>query len=98
MILLMKRIYTTLFAAVLIVALMCFGMVINAPAETDSPSNQVLASVGGSSAKSMQANTASDLLRNRLGMNGDRASLVSVAGGVGLILIGCAGLYLLENT
>ena len=58
----------------------------------------VLASVGGSSAKSMQANTASDLLRNRLGMNGDRASLVSVAGGVGLILIGCAGLYLLENT
>ena len=87
-----------LFAAVLVVVLMGCGMVINTPAETDSPSNQVLASVGGSSAKSMQANTASDLLRNRLGMNGDRASLVSVAGGVGLILIGCAGLYLLENT
>ena len=87
-----------LFAAVLVVVLMSCGMVINAPAETDSPSNQVLASVGGSSAKSMQANTASDLLRNRLGMNGDRASLVSVAGGVVLILIGCAGLYLLENT
>ena len=87
-----------LFAAVLVVVLMGCGMVINAPAETDSPSNPVLASVGGSSAKSMQANTASDLLRNRLGMNGDRASLVSVAGGVGLILIGCAGLYLLENT
>lgn len=94
----MKRICTILFAAVLVVVLMGCGMVINAPAETDSPSNQVLASVGGSSAKSMQANTASDLLRNRLGMNGDRASLVSVAGGVGLILIGCAGLYLLENT
>ncbi|MCI7542626.1 MAG: hypothetical protein MSB08_06315 [Subdoligranulum sp.] len=94
----MKRICTMLFAAVLVVVLMGCGMAINAPAETDSPSNQVLASVGGSSAKSMQANTASDLLRNRLGMNGDRASLVSVAGGVGLILIGCAGLYLLENT
>lgn len=94
----MKRICTMLFAAVLVVVLMGCSMVINAPAETDSPSNQVLASVGGSSAKSMQANTASDLLRNRLGMNGDRASLVSVAGGVGLILIGCAGLYLLENT
>lgn len=94
----MKRICTMLFAAVLVVVLMGCGMVINTPAETDSPSNQVLASVGGSSAKSMQANTASDLLRNRLGMNGDRASLVSVAGGVGLILIGCAGLYLLENT
>ena len=94
----MQRICTMLFAAVLVVVLMSCGMVINAPAETDSPSNQVLASVGGSSAKSMQANTASDLLRNRLGMNGDRASLVSVAGGVGLILIGCAGLYLLENT
>ena len=94
----MKRICTMLFAAVLVVVLMGCGMVISAPAETDSPSNQVLASVGGSSAKSMQANTASDLLRNRLGMNGDRASLVSVAGGVGLILIGCAGLYLLENT
>lgn len=94
----MKRICTMLFAAVLVVVLMGCGMAINAPAETDSPSNQVLASVGGSSAKSMQANTASDLLRDRLGMNGDRASLVSVAGGVGLILIGCAGLYLLENT
>lgn len=94
----MKRICTMLFAAVLVVVLMGCSMVINAPAETDSPSNQVLASVGSSSAKSMQANTASDLLRNRLGMNGDRASLVSVAGGVGLILIGCAGLYLLENT
>lgn len=94
----MKRICTMLFAAVLVVVLMGCGMAINAPAETDSPSNQVLASVGGSSAKSMQANTASDLLRNRLGMNGDRASLVSVAGGVGLILTGCAGLYLLENT
>ena len=94
----MKRICTMLFAAVLVVVLMGCGMAINAPAETDSPSNQVLASVGGSSAKSMQANTASDLLRNRLGMNGDRASLVSVAGGVGLIFIGCAGLYLLENT
>ena len=94
----MKRICTMLFAAVLVVVLMGCGMAINAPAETDSPSNQVLASVGGSSAKSMQANTASDLLRNRLGMNGDRASLESVAGGVGLILIGCAGLYLLENT
>lgn len=94
----MKRICTMLFAAVLVVVLMGCGMAINAPAETDSPSNQVLASVGGSSTKSMQANTASDLLRNRLGMNGDRASLVSVAGGVGLILIGCAGLYLLENT
>lgn len=94
----MKRICTMLFAAVLVVVLMGCGMAINAPAETDSTSNQVLASVGGSSAKSMQANTASDLLRNRLGMNGDRASLVSVAGGVGLILIGCAGLYLLENT
>lgn len=94
----MKRICTMLFAAVLVVVLMGCGMAINAPAETDSPSNQVLASVGGSSAKSMQANTASDLLRNRLGMNGDRASLMSVAGGVGLILIGCAGLYLLENT
>ena len=94
----MKRICTMLFAAVLVVVLMGCGMVIKAPPETDSPSNQVLASVGGSSAKSMQANTASDLLRNRLGMNGDRASLVSVAGGVGLILIGCAGLYLLENT
>ena len=94
----MKRICTMLFAAVLVVVLMGCGMAINAPAETESPSNQVLASVGGSSAKSMQANTASDLLRNRLGMNGDRASLVSVAGGVGLILIGCAGLYLLENT
>lgn len=94
----MKRICTMLFAAVLVVVLMGCGMVINTPAETDSPSNQVLASVGGSSAKSMQADTASDLLRNRLGMNGDRASLVSVAGGVGLILIGCAGLYLLENT
>ena len=94
----MKRICTMLFAAVLVVVLMGCGMVINTPAETDSPSNQVLASVGGSSAKSMQANTASDLLRNRLGMNGDRASLVSVAGGVGLILIGWAGLYLLENT
>ena len=94
----MKRICTMLFAAVLVVVLMGCGMAINAPAETDSLSNQVLASVGGSSAKSMQANTASDLLRNRLGMNGDRASLVSVAGGVGLILIGCAGLYLLENT
>lgn len=94
----MKRICTMLFAAVLVVVLMGCGMVINAPAEADSPSNQVLASVGGSSAKSMQADTASDLLRNRLGMNGDRASLVSVAGGVGLILIGCAGLYLLENT
>lgn len=94
----MKRICTMLFAAVLVVVLMGCGMAINAPAETDSPSNQVLASVGGSSAKSMQADTASDLLRNRLGMNGDRASLVSVAGGVGLILIGCAGLYLLENT
>ena len=94
----MKRICTMLFAAVLVVVLMGCGMVIKAPAETDSPSNQVLASVGGSSAKSMQANTASDLLRNRLGMNGDRASQVSVAGGVGLILIGCAGLYLLENT
>ena len=94
----MKRICTMLFAAVLVVVLMGCGMAINAPAETDSPSNQVLASVGGSSAKSMQANTASDLLRNRLGMNGDRASLVSVAGGVGLILIGCVGLYLLENT
>ncbi len=94
----MKRICTMLFAAVLVVVLMGCGMAINAPAETDSPSNQVLASVGGSSAKSMQANTASDLLRNRLGMNGDRASLVSVVGGVGLILIGCAGLYLLENT
>lgn len=87
-----------LFAAVLVVVLMGCGMAINAPAETDSPSSQVLASVGGSSAKNMQADTASDLLRNRLGMNGDRASLVSVAGGVGLILIGCAGLYLLENT
>lgn len=94
----MKRICTMLFAAVLVVVLMGCGMAINAPAETDSPSNQVLASVGGSSAKNMQADTASDLLRNRLGMNGDRASLVSVAGGVGLILIGCAGLYLLENT
>lgn len=94
----MKRICTMLFAAVLVVVLMGCGMAINAPAETDSPSNQVLASVGGSSAKSMQTDTASDLLRNRLGMNGDRASLVSVAGGVGLILIGCAGLYLLENT
>ena len=94
----MKRICTMLFAAVLVVVLMGCGMVINTPAETDSPSNQVLASVGGSSAKSMQADTAADLLRNRLGMNGDRASLVSVAGGVGLILIGCAGLYLLENT
>lgn len=94
----MKRICTMLFAAVLVVVLMGCGMAINAPAETDSPSNQVLASVGGSSAKSMQADAASDLLRNRLGMNGDRASLVSVAGGVGLILIGCAGLYLLENT
>lgn len=94
----MKRICTMLFAAVLVVVLMGCGMVVNTPAETDSPSNQVLASVGGSSAKSMQADTASDLLRNRLGMNGDRASLVSVAGGVGLILIGCAGLYLLENT
>ena len=94
----MKRICTMLFAAVLVVVLMGCGMAINAPAETDSPSNQVLASVGGSSAKSMQADTASDLLRNRLGMNGDRASLVSVAGGVGLILIGCAGLYLLEST
>ena len=94
----MKRICTMLFAAVLVVVLMGCGMAINAPAETDSPSNQVLASVGGSSAKSTQANTASDLLRNRLGMNGDRASLVSVAGGVGPILIGCAGLYLLENT
>lgn len=94
----MKRICTMLFAAILVVVLMGCGMAINAPAETDSPSNQVLASVGGSSAKSMQADTASDLLRNRLGMNGDRASLVSVAGGVGLILIGCAGLYLLENT
>ena len=94
----MKRICTMLFAAVLVVVLMGCGMAINAPAETDSPSNQVLASVGGSSAKSMQADTASDLLRNRLGMNGDRASLVSVVGGVGLILIGCAGLYLLENT
>ena len=94
----MKRICTMLFAAVLVVVLMGCGMAINAPAETDSPSNQVLASVGGSSAKSMQADTASDLLRNRLGMNGDRASLVSVAGGVGLILIGCVGLYLLENT
>lgn len=94
----MKRICTMLFAAVLVVVLMGCGMAINAPAETDSPSNQVLASVGGSPAKSMQANTASDLLRNRLGMNGDRASLVSVVGGVGLILIGCAGLYLLENT
>lgn len=94
----MKRICTMLFAAVLVVVLMGCGMVVNTPAETDSPSNQVLASVGGSSAKSMQADTASDLLRNRLGMNGDRASLVSVAGGVGLIFIGCAGLYLLENT
>lgn len=94
----MKRICTMLFAAVLVVVLMGCGMAINAPAETDSPSNQVLASVGGSSAKNMQADAASDLLRNRLGMNGDRASLVSVAGGVGLILIGCAGLYLLENT
>lgn len=94
----MKRICTMLFAAVLVVVLMGCGMAINAPAETDFPSNQVLASVGGSSAKSMQADAASDLLRNRLGMNGDRASLVSVAGGVGLILIGCAGLYLLENT
>lgn len=94
----MKRICTMLFAAVLVVVLMGCGMAINAPAETGSPSNQVLASVGGSSAKNMQADTASDLLRNRLGMNGDRASLVSVAGGVGLILIGCAGLYLLENT
>lgn len=94
----MKRICTMLFAALLVVVLMGCGMAINAPAETDSPSNQVLASVGGSSAKNMQADTASDLLRNRLGMNGDRASLVSVAGGVGLILIGCAGLYLLENT
>lgn len=94
----MKRICTMLFAAVLVVVLMGCGMAINAPAETDSPSNQVLASVGGSSAKSMQADAASDLLRDRLGMNGDRASLVSVAGGVGLILIGCAGLYLLENT
>lgn len=94
----MKRICTMLFAAVLVVVLMGCGMAINAPAETDSPSNQVLASVGGSSAKSMQADTASDLLRGRLGMNGDRASLVSVAGGVGLIFIGCAGLYLLENT
>lgn len=94
----MKRICTMLFAAVLVVVLMGCGMAINAPAETDSPSNQVLASVGGSSAKNMQADAASDLLRNRLGMNGDRASLVSVAGGAGLILIGCAGLYLLENT
>lgn len=94
----MKRICTMLFAAVLVVVLMGCGMAINTPAETDSPSSQVLASVGGSSAKNMQADTASDLLRNRLGMNGDRASLVSVAGGVGLILIGCAGLYLLENT
>ena len=94
----MKRICTMLFAAVLVVVLMGCGMAINAPAETDSPSNQVLASVGGSSAKGMQADAASDLLRNRLGMNGDRASLVSVAGGAGLILIGCAGLYLLENT
>lgn len=96
----MKRICTMLFGAVLVCVLMGCGLGLSSPAQASAPQSQVLASVdSGSTSASAQTDVSStDLLRARLGLNGDRASAVSIVGGVGLILVGCAGLYLLEKT
>lgn len=94
----MKRICTMLFAAVLVVVLMGCSMSLSAAAAPAVPQSQVLASVGTGSAQPQQGDASStDILRARLGLNGDRASAVSIVGGLGLIAVGCAGLYLLEK-
>ena len=92
----MKRIFTMLVAAMFIVVLMDCSGGLGSPAETTSPSSQVLASVSATQPAQSDA-SSTDILRDRLGLNGDRASAVSIAGGLVLIAVGCAGLYLLEK-
>ena len=84
----LKRIFQLLCSVALIAVLMSGSLTTTAKETESTPSNQVLASVGTSSVNR-------EVTVNR---DTEMAALASVMAGLGLILVGCFGLFVLDRS